>query len=139
MQYVMYAPTLFYHPFNQYITYINILKMYKNANTFGFHSKNVCNISGFASLVQCTWFATTGWYWNLYVIFIHTLDTDFMYWRWQMIHQHEACAMYFHIQYSATTYMWHSYHSNHNTLSLKKIVHTVKPLPGKLCYMSLRG
>ena len=35
------------------------------------------------------------------------------------------------MQYCATTYISHNYHSNHKILCFKKIVHTVKPLPGQ--------
>ena len=97
MQYVMYPPTWFYYSFSQYITYVNILKI-NDIPIFLFSIATKYTFLGLHLLAQCTYVAMTGRYWNLYVIFIHTVDTEFMYWRWHMTHQHEACAMYRHIQ-----------------------------------------
>ena len=132
MQYVIYPPSLFYNSFSQYTTYVNILTK-NEIPIFLFSIATKYTFLGLHFLVQCTYFAMTGRYWNLYVILIHTLDTGFIYWIWQMTYQLNACTMYFHIQYCATTY---TLHSNHKILSFKKIVHTVKPQLSKLVYRS---
>ena len=66
------------------------------------------------------------------LIFILIMDTEYFYWIWQMNHQQGVCNIYFHIQYLATTYMSHSYHSNHKMLYFVKSSSMLKPLPGEL-------
>ena len=90
MQYVMYLPTLlyysfsqctpyvniFYYSFSQCTTYVNILK-WNEIPIFSFSiARKYTNFLGLHFLPQCTYFAKTGWYWNVYVISIHTLDTE---------------------------------------------------------------
>ena len=133
MQYEMYLPTSFYYSFSLYILNRNEIPIFLFSITAKY------TFLGLHPLAQWTYFAMTGWYWNWYVIFIQTLYTELMYWIWQMTHQHEVCAMYFHIQYCATPYISHSYHTNHKIMSSKKLVHTFKPLRGQLFYRSLRG
>ena len=119
------STTLFYYSFSQYMRHEIPIFLFSIATKY-------TKFVGLHLVVQCTYFAMTGWHWNLYVIFIHTLETEFMYWTWQINHQHEVCTKYFHIQY-CVTYISHCCHSNHKILNFKKKVHTIKPLPGQLC------
>ena len=60
-----------------------------------------------------------------HIYHIHThLD-----WIWQMGHQHEACIMYFYIQYCVTTHISHNYHT---ILNFKNIVRIIIPLTCQL-------
>ena len=79
MQYVMYPPMLFYYQFSQYTTYVNLLKRHEipivSFSIATKYTKCLC----LHLLPRCTYFAMTGWYSNVYVIFIHILDTEFKY------------------------------------------------------------
>ena len=122
MQDVLFLQILFYYSFNQYITYFNILKINEN-HTFLYSISTIRTQFLVVHLFpQSIYFAMTGWYWNVYVIFICILIPNCLYWIWQVIHQHEACIMYFHIQYCAITYISHCYHSNHKMVNFKKVV-----------------
>ena len=78
MQYVMYPPTLFLYSFSQYITCVNILKRNEIPIFLFAIATKYTNFLGLHLLVQFIYFVMTGWYWNLYIIFIHTLDTEFI-------------------------------------------------------------
>ena len=55
---------------------------------------------------RCATLLLLGRYWNAYL----------------MDHQREASNIYWHVQYFATTYISHSYHSNHNSIPLKVVL-----------------
>ena len=89
MQYVMYPSTFFYYSFTQYTTNANILKINEIPRFLFFKATKYTILLGLHLLPPCTyllWLHGT----EMYVIFIHTQDTECMYCVWQMTHQHGA-------------------------------------------------
>ena len=105
MQYVMYQPTLFYYSFSQYTTYVNILKI-NEIQIFSFYiATKYAKFLGLHLLAQCSYFAMTGWYWNVsYTPWILNLYTE--YGKWPISTKLVLCTFIFN------TVQQHTYHTD---------------------------